>query len=259
MAVSVLQTDRVNFAGVAPLMIYSAKDRKVLNIDGLGTWPKAASIDYFRREHGGAMPPGILRTVMPAAPAAGSRRSPIHGTMSFGECAQAAIRLTRDGFAMHWFMAEYIADNESSYRRWPSSAEVFLPNGRPPRVGEIFYQRELAATIQYMADEEAAQRGKGRLAGLKAARDAFYRGDIAQKIAGYHRENGGWVTLEDLAEYEVRYEPTVKFEFRGLELHACGPWSQGPVLPQTLSLLSGFDLKAMGTIRSPTFTTWPRH
>jgi gamma-glutamyltranspeptidase/glutathione hydrolase len=246
MAVSVLQTDRVNFAGVAPLMIYLAAQRKVVNIDGLGTWPKAASLEYFRREHGGAMPPGILRTVMPAAPAAWIKALADHGTMSFGEVAQAAIRLTRDGFAMHWFMADYIRDNEKSYRRWPSSAAVFLPKGRPPEVGELFFQRELAATIQYMADEEAAHRGEGRAAGLKAARDAFYRGDIAQKIARYHHENGGWVTLEDLAEYEVRYEPTVKFEFRGLELHACGPWSQGPVLPQTLSLLSGFDLKAMG-------------
>src|SRR5215218_4425024 len=68
-AVGVLQTDRVNFAGVAPIMIYLAKERRVVNIDGLGTWPKAASIDHFRREHAGAMPPGILRTVMPAAPA----------------------------------------------------------------------------------------------------------------------------------------------------------------------------------------------
>ena len=87
---------------------------------------------------------------------------------------------------------------------------MFLPKGRAPEVGELFVQKELAASLQYMADEEAAQRAKGRAAGLKAARDAFYRGDIAQKIARYHRENGGWVTLDDLAEYEVRYEPTVK-------------------------------------------------
>src|SRR4029077_17482171 len=69
-AVSVLQTDRVNFAGVAPIMIYLADARKVVKIDGLRTWPKAASLEYFRREHAGAMPPAILRTVMPAAPAA---------------------------------------------------------------------------------------------------------------------------------------------------------------------------------------------
>jgi gamma-glutamyltranspeptidase/glutathione hydrolase len=245
-AVSVLQTDRVNFAGVAPIMMYLAEQRKVVNIDGLGTWPKAASIDYFRREHGGAMPPGILRTVMPAAPAAWIKVLTEYGTMSFGEVASAAIRLTRDGFAMHGFMADYIRDHEDSYRRWPSSAAVFLPEGRPPRVGELFRQKELSATIQYMVDEETAHRSKGREAGLRAARDAFYRGDIAQKIAKYHRENGGWVTADDLAAYEVRVEPTITTRYRDVELHACGPWTQGPVLPQALNVLADVDLKAMG-------------
>src|SRR5688572_29296689 len=227
----ILQTDRVNFAGVAPLMIYLAKARKVVNIDGLGTWPKAASIDYFRREHGGAMPPGILRTVMPAAPAAWLKALGEHGTMSFGEVAAAAIRLTRDGFAMHEFMAEYIRDNEDKYRKWPASAAVFLPDGKPPQVGRLFFQKELAASIQYMVDEEAAHRGKGRAAGLKAARDAFYRGDIAHKIARYHEENGGWVTLADLAGYDVRFEKPVHARFHGIDVYACGPWSQGPLLP----------------------------
>lgn len=245
-ALSVLQTDRVNFAGVAPIMIYVAAQQKVVNIDGLGTWPKAASIDYFRREHGGAMPPGILRTVMPAAPAAWLKALELYGTMSFGEVASAAIRLTRNGYAMHGFMADYIREHEASYRRWPSSAEVFLPNGRPPEVGEIFVQEALSDTIQYMVDEESAHRGKGRAAGLEAARDAFYRGDIAHKIARYHADNGGWVTLDDLAAYEVRLEPTVTTRFHDIELHACGPWSQGPVLPQTLNVLAGYDLKAMG-------------
>src|SRR3954470_8311543 len=82
-ALGVLQTDRVNFAGVAPIMIYLASERRVINIDGLGTWPKAASIDYFRREHGGKMPPGIRRTVMPAAPAAWIKALADYGTMSF--------------------------------------------------------------------------------------------------------------------------------------------------------------------------------
>jgi gamma-glutamyltranspeptidase/glutathione hydrolase len=245
-AVGILQTDRVNFAGVAPLMIYLANEKRVINIDGLGTWPKAASIDHFRREHGGAMPPGILRTVMPAAPAAWIKALDEYGTMSFGDVARAAIRLAREGFAMYEFMAEYIRDHEKEYRQWPATAAVFLPNGRAPAVGELFVQEELSRTLQYMADEEAAHRGKGRRAGLKAARDAFYRGDIAQKIARYHHENGGWVTRDDLASFEVRVEPTVTTAFHGIELHACGPWSQGPVLPQALNVLAGYDLKAMG-------------
>ena len=192
MALGILQTDRVNFAGVAPIMMYLADKREVINIDGLGTWPKAASVQYFHDHHGGKMPPGILRTVMPAAPASWIMALERYGTMSFGEVAREATRLAREGFAMHAFMRDYIADHEASYRRWPSSAAVFLPKGRPPNVGERFVQAELAASLQYMADEEAAHKGKGRAAGLKAARDAFYKGDIAQKIAQYHKDNGGW-------------------------------------------------------------------
>ncbi len=245
-ALGVLQTDRVNFAGVAPIMIYLAEKGEIVNIDGLGTWPKAASLDHFHEKYGGKMPPGILRTVMPAAPASWLTALERHGTMSFGEVAREATRLAREGFAMHWFMADYIRDHEASYQRWPGSAAVFLPQGRPPQVGEIFKQTDLAASIQYMIDEEAAHRSKGRAAGLKAARDAFYKGDIAQKIARYHSDNGGWVTLEDLASYEVTFETPAHTRFHGIDVYACGPWSQGPVLPQTLNLLSGFDLKAMG-------------
>ena len=147
-ALGVLQTDRVNFAGVAPIMIYVASERKVVSIDGLGTWPRAASLEYFRREHGGAMPPGILRTVIPAAPAAWLKALELYGTKSFGEVAQAGIRLAREGFAMHGFMADYIRENEEKYRKWPASAAVFLPNGRPPQPGELLVQRDLAPTIQ---------------------------------------------------------------------------------------------------------------
>ncbi len=245
-ALDILQTDRVNFAGVAPIMIYLADKRAVVNIDGLGTWPKAASIDYFREKHGGKMPPGILRTVMPAAPAAWIAALARYGTMRFGDVAREALRLAREGFSMHGFMADYIADNVESYRRWPSSAAVFLPGGRPPKAGVRFVQSDLANSLQYMIDEESAHQSKGRAAGLQAARDAFYRGDIARKIAAYHRENDGWVTLEDMAAYEVSFETPVRTTFRDIDVYACGPWSQGPVLPQTLNLLSGFDLAAMG-------------
>jgi gamma-glutamyltranspeptidase / glutathione hydrolase len=245
-ALGVLQTDRVNFAGVAPMIIYLAERREVVTIDGLGTWPKAASIEVFNEQYGGKMPPGILRTVIPAAPYAWITALEKYGTMSFGDVASAAIRLARDGFPMHWLMAEWIADNIEGYRRWPESAAVFLPNGNAPVVGEIFKQPDLARSLQYMADEEAAQAGKGRLAGLRAARDAFYVGDIAATIARYHRDNGGWVTAADLADYKVSFEPPVSTRFGDIDLFACGPWCQGPLLPQALNIVSGFDLRALG-------------
>ncbi len=246
MALGVLQTDLVNFAGVAPIMIYLADRREVVTIDGLGTWPRAADINVFIEQHGGRMPPGILRTVIPAAPHAWITALEKYGTMSFGEVAQAAIRFARDGFAMHWLMAEYIEENQDAYRRWPSNAEVFLPNCKPPGIGDIFVQRDLGRTIQYMADEEAAHARRGRIAGLHAARDAFYRGDIAAAIARYHGENDGWVTMEDMSAYSVTLEPPVRSRFGDIDLYACGPWCQGPVLPQALNILSAFNLRGAG-------------
>ncbi len=245
-ALGVLQTDRVNFAGVAPIIMYLAKERKVVTIAGIGPWPAAADINVFIERHGGKMPGGILRTVIPAAPAAWIAALTRYGTMSFGEVAAAGIRLARDGFAMHWLMAEWIAANEALYRRWPSTVEVFLPNGRPPRVGELFVQADLARSIQYMADQEAAQAKNGREAGLRAAHDAFYRGDIAQAIARYHRDNGGWMTERDLADYEVPFEAPITTRFRELDFYACGPWCQGPVLVQALNIVGGIDLAALG-------------
>ena len=107
-------------------------------------------------------------------------------------------------------------------------------------------QRDLARTLQYMADQEAAQAKKGRSAGLHAARDAFYRGDIAAAIARYHGEHGGWVTMEDMAAYTVTFEPPVRARFGDIDLYACGPWCQGPALPQALNIVSGLDLRGLG-------------
>ena len=191
-ALGVVQSDFVNFAGVAPIMIYLAATRQVVTIDGLGTWPARASLKFFLEECGGTIPKGLLRTVVPAAPDAWITALARYGTRSFGEVAGAAIRFARDGFPMHALMASNIATYKEDLRKWPSSAAVYLPEGYPPREGELFVQADLARTLQYMADEEAAVSRDGREAGLRAARDAFYLGDIAKAIANFHRENGGF-------------------------------------------------------------------
>lgn len=246
-ALGVVQSDLVNFAGVAPIMIRRAKARDVVTIDGLGVWPKGISLDLFVKEHGGAIPPGILRTIVPAAPDAWLTALERFGTMSFGEVASDAIRFARDGFAMHALMAELIRENAEGYRRWPSNAAIYLPGGRAPQVGERFVQKDLARTLQYMADEEkrAARRG-GRKRGLKAARDAFYRGDIAKAITDFQRKNGGFLTSADMAAYRVELGAPVRYRFRGIDVYACGPWCQGPVLLQMLSILDGIDLGTLG-------------
>ena len=242
----VLQTDIVNFAGVAPIMLWLADRREMVNIDGLGVWPRAARVDVFHTKHGGRMPPGLLRAVVPAAPDSWITVLERYGTMSFSDVAGAAIRFARDGFPMHALMASYIEDHADAYRRWPSNAAVYLPGGRPPAVNEIFVQADLARSLQYMVDEEKAHAGQGRLAGLAAARAAFYTGDIGQAIARYHKENGGWLAAEDLAEFRVRFETPRHTRFRDLDVYACGPWCQGPVVLETLNILAGLDLTALG-------------
>jgi gamma-glutamyltranspeptidase/glutathione hydrolase len=245
-ALGVVQTDRVNFAGVAPIILYFAAERRVVTIDGLGHWPRAADVRVFNDRHGGVIPPGILRTVIPAAPSAWITALERFGTMSFADVAQAAIRFARDGFPMHWLMAEWIASDEEAYRRWPETATIFLPDGKPPAIGAPFVQADLGRTLQYMADEEAARASSGRAAGLRAAHDAFYRGDIAAAITAYHHEHGGWITPEDLVDYCVRFESPVRTAFRDIEVYACGPWCQGPALLEALNIVAGIDLRALG-------------
>jgi len=240
----VVQSDLVNVAGVAPILVHVAATAEVISLAGLGTWPAAATCEYFAREHGGEMPEGIARTVVPAAPAAWLEALARWGTMPYAEVAAAAIRHAREGFVVDRCFAEFVAEHEAGYRRWPQNARIYLPHGRPPREGERFVQRDLAATLTHLADEERAAAGKGREAGIRAARDAFYRGDVARAIAAYHREHGGLLTRDDLAGYRVREEPTARVRFRGLDVHCCGPWTQGPALAQILGILEGADLES---------------
>ncbi len=247
LALGILESDLVSVAGVAPIVVLDAKTQKVTTISGLGWWPKAADIERFRREHEGAIPNGVLRTVVPAAPDAWITALELWGRMSFGEVAAAAIRYAREGFPMYPLMAEVIASHEAEYRAAPDTAAIFLPDGRPPRVGELFFQKEAAATLQYLADEEAAAaRRGGRLAGLAAARDAFYKGDVARRIAEWQAAEGGWMTREDLAGFRVGVEEPVTGRFGDWQVHACGPWCQGPALVQLLHMLEQRDLAALG-------------
>src|SRR5882762_4988155 len=250
-ALGVVQSDLVNCAGVAPILIYHAETREVVTIAGLGPWPRALDPELFQREHGGKIPVGVLRTVVPAAPDAWITALRRYGTMRFGEVAAAATRLARDGFPMYPLMAASLKRHEERHRGWPSSAAVYVPNGRAPEAGEVFRQTDLAASLQYMADEEKAvaarsRNGHGRDAGLEAARDAFYRGDIAKKIVAFMKAEGGLLSAEDLAGYHSPVGPAERRRFGDLEVFTCGAWCQGPVLLQTLALLEGTDLKALG-------------
>jgi gamma-glutamyltranspeptidase/glutathione hydrolase len=242
-ALGVLQPDLVNVAGVAPIIIRLA-DGTVESIAGLGWWPKSLPADLFMREHGGKIPDGVLRTVVPAAPDAWITALRRHGTMRFADVAAPAIRFAGEGFAVYPLLARSIAAHEAEYRRWASNTAIFLPNDRAPLAGEKFVQTDLAGTLQFMADQDRAA-GADRLAGLQAAHDAFYRGDIARAITEFQRREGGYLSMADLAEYSSPIEPVVRRHWRGHEVITCGPWCQGPALLEALALVERVGISGL--------------
>src|SRR5262249_46170629 len=108
---------------------------------------------------------------------------------------------------------------------------------QPPKLGDRFVQADLAAMLQFMADEERAAKAKDRRGGLEAARAAFYDGDIAKRIVDFHRQEGGYLSRQDLSEFRSRYEEPVRTRWRDFEILTCGPWCQGPMLAQGLLTL----------------------
>lgn len=245
MALAVLQPDMVSFAGVAPTLIYLKNEDRVISLAGLGYWPAATDVSRLIKEGGKSVPEGLLRTVMPAAPATHIQALRRWGTISFEEAATPAMELARDGFATFPLLAtnvEYLAE---SFKRWPDNEKVFLSRGRAPRVGELFRQEDLGRTIARMIQAERDARGD-RDNKLRAVHDYFYRGPIADEIAAYHAKNDGFVTKADLAGFEVPVEDSISVDYRGYEVHSCDVWCQGIVLLESLKILEGFDLNAMG-------------
>jgi len=127
----------------------------------------------------------------------------------------------------------------------PGGAAVFYPDGLPPRVGERFVQPALAGTLRRLAEADATGRGDRR-AGIAAARERFYRGDVAALIGAFSEKWGGLLRASDLAGYRARVEPPLSTTFAGREILGQGAWTQGPVLMQALGMLATLDLKAMG-------------
>ncbi len=237
LVLGVVQPDIVNIGGVAPILIRLA-DGRIESIAGLGHWPMSLPPDIFVTRHGGKMPQGVLRTVVPAALDAWITALERHGTMGFADVASSAIRFAEEGFAVYPMLADSLREHVADYRAWPSNAAIYLRDGEAPAVGDRFRQTDLANMLRFMADEDrrAAASG-GRLAGLAAAHHAFYRGDIAATITRYIQAEGGFLSASDMANFRSRIEPVVTRAWRGHAVTTCGPWCQGPALLEALLLM----------------------
>jgi gamma-glutamyltranspeptidase / glutathione hydrolase len=241
----VVHPDMVSVAGVAPILVHVARTGETWQVSGVGPYPRVSSHEYFMTRHGGQIPPGLPRTVVPAAPDAWCTALERWGTMSFADVAAPAIEHAGRGFAVSAFSAYQMGTNAAKYRRWPTSTALYLREDRAYRMGEVLVQRELAETLQRMAAAEK-RTGGSRAAGVRAARDEFYRGETAKRIAEFHRANDGPLTAADLADFSVEVGPALRTTFDDYEIAACGFWCQGPALLQIFNMLEGVDLTALG-------------
>jgi gamma-glutamyltranspeptidase/glutathione hydrolase len=233
-------------AGVAGGMMLGVVHPDMVSFAGVAPYPRRASAEYFRTKHGGDIPIGLLRTVVPSAPDSWCVALERWGTRSFADVVAGALECAEHGFPTSAFSASTMANNADRYKRFPTSAAIFLPGGRPHAAGQLFVQSELAQTIKEMVAAEARAAGRGRAGAIRAARDAFYKGDIARRIADYHAREGGLLTYEDLAEFQAEVAPALRTTFHDYEVASCGFWCQGPVFLQMLNLIETYDWPSLG-------------
>ena len=243
LCINVLEPELAHFGGVAPIIYCPGTGEPVETISGLGRWPQAASIAHFRQHYAGDMPENILRTVTPATPDAWLSALARWGTMQFEQVVAPALDLAGNGRPVDPRFYRALSLPEMS--RWPTTQDVFRPNGRFLQVGELFQQPDLARTFERMIRAEQEVSG-GRTDGLRAARDLIYKGEIAREIAAFHQAQGSWLTYEDLAGFAVRVEAPERINYKGYEVASCGAWCQGPTFLMVLKLLEGIDLQGMG-------------
>lgn len=242
--------------GEAPTLIYSAAEGKSFAISGMGCSPAALTIDYCRK-HGIDLIPGdgYLPACVPAILDTWACSVARFGRLRFSEVLAPAIEIAEKGFPVYPAFSRSTEGKAALFlERYPSTAAIYCPDGRIPRTGELFRNPDFAAMLRMMTAAEKAAEG-GRERGIEAARDAFYSGPIAEMIVRFiekplldasGEEHAGLLTMEDLASWRAVAEMPCSINFRGLEVHKCGPWTQGPVFLQQLRLLDGFDLVGMG-------------
>ena len=237
----------------AVILLYDAKARQVVSINAEPRAPKLATIDWYQKNNGGKLPnsDGLLAGGIPGVVDAWYLLLDRWGTMTFEQVLQPAIQLAEEGFPLSERLARAIAGTRK-IRQYPSTMRVYMPLGQPPQAGDILKNVDLARTLRKLVEAEKSAASKGRKDALKAARDRFYKGDIAREMAKFSEENGGLFRYEDFAEYTAKIETPVSIDYRGYRVYKNPSASQGPAELVALNLIEGYDVRKMG-LNSPDY------
>jgi gamma-glutamyltranspeptidase/glutathione hydrolase len=233
------------FGSDAVVLVYDSKTKKVSSINAEGPAPRLATIDWYKQNHGGTLPvsDGLLSATVPGVVDAWFAMLDAWGTMTFAQVLQPAIDVAEQGFPLPPGLARSMGS--AKLKKHPSSVRVYMPGGRAPEPGSIFRNPDAARLLRKLVEAEK-QAGANRRAGLRAARDRFYKGDIAKTMAAFSEQNGGLFRYEDFSTYTAKVETPVSVNYRGYEVYKNPSASQGPTELFALNILEGIDLKALG-------------
>ena len=229
---AVVEPTMTGIGGDVFALVYDAKTKQLRALNSSGRAGSKANADLLLAKGETDMPGAGVHTVtVPGALAGWAELLAKHGTISLARALQPAIRYARDGYPV----AEMVADEwEGGARKMaedPASAAVFLPNGRPPKTGEVFRNPDLANTLEQVA---------------KGGRDVFYKGAIANAIAADMERRGGFLTAADLAAHKADWVEPIGTNYRGYDVYEMPPNTQGFVALEMLNILEGFDIKSLG-------------
>ncbi|MCY3547032.1 MAG: gamma-glutamyltransferase [Gemmatimonadetes bacterium] len=245
MALKALKMDYAGWTGVAPLILYSAAEDLVITRVGAGTSPALATLDHFL-EHGKSP---VNNALIPADVDVWLATLDRFGTLSFSEAALPTLRIAQEGYHLYKMQKWMIEDQMDEILAFPYNRDFWFQNGvGEQRLGDLMINADLGRLIRYMmaAEEQALAAGASRSEGIRAARDAFYKGEPARDVDRFFREQGGIVRYEDLAGYESRWEEPLGTSFQGYDVYTGDGWSQGPRIVLMLNMLENFDLRALG-------------
>ncbi|QBJ26177.1 gamma-glutamyltransferase family protein [Haematobacter massiliensis] len=241
--------------GDMPAIVYSAANDRVDVICAQGPAPAKATIEHYRSEGIDLIPgDGLLSTVIPGAFDGWMLMLRDYGTMTVREVLEPAIHYAEEGHPVLARVSATIAGLGDFFEKeWPTSHETWLPGGSAPAPESNFRNPVLAETWKRIIAEAEAAGSRER--GIEAARNAFYRGFVAEAIQSYldtaevmdatGTRHKGVLSAEDMAGWQATVEEPLTYDYHGWQIAKTGPWGQGPVMLQSLALLKGYDLAAM--------------
>lgn len=244
--------DVLGWGGETQALIYNPNTGKVIGINALGVAPTGATPEFFL-EKGLQYPPqyGPLSAVTPGTPGGLMTMLAEYGTMSLREVLAPSMQMAA-GYPIEAQTANSIETYKDEIKKWPYSQAVFLPHlgeaeREAPYAGEVFTQLDLLNTLEQLvaAETEALKAGKSRKEAIYAAYDRFYTGDIAEELVRSTQEQGGLITQEDLANWNVHIEEPDMTTYKGIEVYKLTSWVQGPVMLQALNMIEQLDLECM--------------